>query len=192
MMSIQSQPAKERLVETAAHLFEMQGYYATGLNQILKESGSPKGSLYYYFPEGKEELACEAVNRTARDVEERIRDGLAKHDDPVLAIQSFVREMAMYFEASACTGGVPVAAVVLETASVSDPIREACASAYKAWIGVFTEKLRANGYEPSAAERLATVINSMIEGAVIVSRTRKSSSPLEAVAEVIPLLLRSP
>ena len=38
-----------------------QGYASTGLQQILTESGAPKGLLYYCFPKGKEELAEAAV-----------------------------------------------------------------------------------------------------------------------------------
>ena len=48
------QPAKNRILITAARLFQQQGYHATGLNQIVVESGTPKGSLYYYYPGGKE------------------------------------------------------------------------------------------------------------------------------------------
>ena len=47
---------RDQFIETTCNLLEAQGYHATGLNQIVKESGAPKGSLYYHFPEGKEEL----------------------------------------------------------------------------------------------------------------------------------------
>nr|WGD98073.1 TetR/AcrR family transcriptional regulator [Bacillus safensis] len=47
---------KDKIIQTAALLLRKQGYHATGLNQIIRESGTPKGSLYYYFPNGKEEL----------------------------------------------------------------------------------------------------------------------------------------
>lgn len=44
---------REKLIVTAATLFQRQGVRATGLAEILKVSGTPKGSLYYYFPKGK-------------------------------------------------------------------------------------------------------------------------------------------
>lgn len=52
---------REKFIETASNLFEIKGYNATGLNEILQESGAPKGSLYYHFPNGKEEIALEAI-----------------------------------------------------------------------------------------------------------------------------------
>ncbi|WP_307725250.1 TetR/AcrR family transcriptional regulator, partial [Halolactibacillus halophilus] len=56
--------------------FQTQGYHATGLNQIVKESGVPKDSLYYHFPGGKEELALESIRLTQAFVLEKIKDGL--------------------------------------------------------------------------------------------------------------------
>src|ERR1700722_19697792 len=64
-MSAQPLSARERILETTATLLRRQGYHATGLNQIIDESQAPKGSLYHYFPGGKEELAAEAVQQAA-------------------------------------------------------------------------------------------------------------------------------
>lgn len=68
--------SRTKLVQTASRLFQTQGYHGTGLNQITKESGAPKGSLYYYFPNGKEQLAIEAVHLTAAKVTDRLKGGL--------------------------------------------------------------------------------------------------------------------
>lgn len=54
-------PAKQQILEAAARLFERQGYHATGLNEIIRESSAPKGSLYYYFLDGKEQIGAETA-----------------------------------------------------------------------------------------------------------------------------------
>lgn len=41
--------ARDRIVTTAARLFEAQGYAATGINQVIAESGTAKASFYDYF-----------------------------------------------------------------------------------------------------------------------------------------------
>ena len=62
--------AREKILQTASELMEKQGYHGTGLNEIIQKSGAPKGSLYYYFPEGKEQIASEAVLRAGQIVSE--------------------------------------------------------------------------------------------------------------------------
>lgn len=68
-------------------LFHLKGYHATGLSQILKESGAPKGSLYYHFPNGKEQLALEAINLSVQTISTMIKENLASYEDPVKAFQ---------------------------------------------------------------------------------------------------------
>ncbi len=95
----------DQIIATTCDLPELQGYHATGLNQIIKESGSPKGSLYYYFPGGKEELAVEAVSYGGKIVLERIRENLAQLDDAAAAIHTFIRNIANQVERSGFRAG---------------------------------------------------------------------------------------
>ncbi|MEM5591405.1 TetR/AcrR family transcriptional regulator [Niallia circulans] len=67
---------KEAILTTATKLFQLQGFHATGLNQIIDESGAPKGSLYYHFPNGKEEIALEAIKRMRELVVEKMKADL--------------------------------------------------------------------------------------------------------------------
>ncbi|MGP4067098.1 TetR/AcrR family transcriptional regulator [Halobacillus sp. B29] len=182
--------SRTKLVQTASRLFQTQGYHGTGLNQITKESGAPKGSLYYYFPNGKEQLAIEAVHLTAAKVTDRIERGLEKQEDPIKAIQHLINDLADQAVKDGETSGVPVAAVALETTYASEPIRQACHAAYEQFQQAFTRKLKDKGYAEKRAEELGVLINSMIEGAFLVSFTTKSKFPLRLVADQIPMLLK--
>ena len=74
---------KEMFLHTASTLFAIKGYHATGINEILKKSQAPKGSLYYYFPHGKEQLAIESLELTAQKIYAEIKKTLAKYNDPI-------------------------------------------------------------------------------------------------------------
>ena len=60
--------AKERIIDAASHLFYFEGYNQTGINQILKESGSSKDSMYRHFS-SKEEIAVTYLKKQAYHVD---------------------------------------------------------------------------------------------------------------------------
>jgi TetR/AcrR family transcriptional regulator, lmrAB and yxaGH operons repressor len=190
MMTEETLTARERLVNSTADLLERQGYYATGLNQILDVSKTPKGSLYHYFPEGKEELAAEAVELKGRMIAQNIKSVLAQDEHPADAFQRFSEGLAIMMDASGCQGGGPLAAVALETSNSSERLRETCANAYESWRVLFEEKMTGYGYEPEVAHRLSTLITAALEGAIILSRVQQSVQPIREVTSSLEQLVR--
>ncbi len=183
---------RDEVIDTACRLLEVQGYHATGLNQILQESGAPKGSLYYYFPEGKEELAAAAIARSAAGIAANISGALAPGedpaaDDPAVAVVSFIRTLAGHVSASGFRQGGPITAVALEAASTNERLRLASRDAYRLWAGLIADRLRP-AYGPRA-DRLATLILAALEGSIILSRTERSEQPLLDVADEVAQLL---
>lgn len=187
---------RDRILMAATHLFQVKGYHATGLNEILKKSNAPKGSLYYYFPNGKEQLALESIELTKVFVEKLIRERLSRIDDPVESIKSAFQDMADNLDmeenekiALRSTKKVSVNLVALETSSSNENLRKACESAFDAWQNVYAEKLIQGGFTKTEAEKLSMVIQSLAEGAIVMSLTKKSDIPFFEVAETIPSIL---
>lgn len=182
---------REHIIETTCELLELQGYHATGLNQIIQESGSPKGSLYHYFPGGKQELTAEAIEHVGQLVQQRIKVNLDAVDDPGDAIRTFILRVADSVELSGYRTGGPITTVALETAATSERLRLVCEAIYHNWQAVFAEKLISGGFSNERAERLSTLILSAIEGGIILCRTRRSPQPLRSVAEEVSLLIQT-
>ena len=174
---------RDQIIETMSQLMEAQGYHATGLNQIVKESGAPKGSLYYYFPDGKEGLAAEAIERAGELVAGRIRGGLSRYADAAGAVEKFVMLIADGIEMTGFSAGGPLTTVAMETATTNERLNLVCLQAYERLQGAFGEKLIACGYSESRAQELAIFIVSAIEGGIILSRTRHSGDSLRRVAQ---------
>jgi TetR/AcrR family transcriptional repressor of lmrAB and yxaGH operons len=180
---------RDQIIDATCELIEQQGYAATGLNQILDTSGAPKGSLYYYFPEGKDELVEEAIRRTDRAIAARLNEVLDEQPDPAAGMVEFLRTLAHYVEASDYRGGGPITAVALEAASTNERLSAACADAYANWQDITRSRLVASGLDDLRARRLAAVFISIIEGAIILSRTERSARPLRDAADELELLL---
>ncbi len=182
---------RDQIIETACDLMENQGFHATGINQIVKESRAPKGSLYYYFPEGKDELAAEAIGRAGRSLAERTRQELAGSDNAAETVRRFVNNIAHHVEASGFHSGGPLMTVAMETATSNERLNLACREAYGRLQEAFEAKLVKTGYAPDRARSLATFITATIEGGVILSRTYHTGDPLRTIAEQLGEMLQS-
>lgn len=181
--------SKEILIETASRLFRIRGYYGVGLNEIIEESGVPKGSLYHYFPKGKEQLAVEAINHTKQIVINEIQDLFESTEDPIKAFQAHLYHLSEIIVNSYHVG-FPIGTIAGETYSTSEPIRMACQLAFRDWQSLYVEKLLKSGYSEEQSLNLSIVINALTEGGILLSLTTKSGAPLQVIAEQIPLLLR--
>lgn len=180
---------KHNILVTASRLFRLQGYHATGLNQIIKESGAPKGSLYYYFPGGKEELAVEAIKVTNEICIKQLKESLFHVSDPVAAVRSFFENFAKDFRDIEHFEGAPIGLMALETWLISEPLRKACQSAFDQWQRMLSDMLVYHGYGDAEAKELAMTIHALVEGAIVLSVTRKDHQPLLTAAKHISMLL---
>ena len=180
--------SKEKILTAASRLFQTKGYNATGLNEILKESESPKGSLYYYFPNGKDELALEAIKLSSQFIQTGIKNALAKYSNPIEAIQYNIKCIIESLE-EGNSQNISIGLLALETHLNNEPLREACKEAFWAIENIYAEKLIKNGLSEEVAQEMSSIILAMIEGAITLSVTQKNYLGLKAVSKQISVLL---
>ncbi|MFB8274264.1 TetR/AcrR family transcriptional regulator [Nocardia colli] len=174
-----------RLISATRELVEKHGYFGAGLNQIIETSGAPRGSLYFHFPGGKDQLVAEAVAQAGNEISALI-DAVAP-GDTAGAATSLLNAFGDRLEASEWSQGCPVATVTLDVSAANDVIQAECASAYASWEEALRIRLRADGH-PDAAD-LAAAILAMIEGGLLLARAQRSREPLERVARTIRTML---
>ncbi|MCE4047417.1 MULTISPECIES: TetR/AcrR family transcriptional regulator [Bacillaceae] len=183
--------SRDKILQTASRLFQLQGYHATGMNQIISESGLPKGSIYHHFPQGKESLAIEAVHYTSSYIERKLQTIMDEINDPIEAIQAFIADTSSQFESPEHIEGIPIGLLASETALISEPLRLACVEAFAKWERIIAAKLVQNGYNQDYALKMGMLINSMIGGGIMQSITRKDKAPLLAISEIIPQIFNN-
>jgi TetR/AcrR family transcriptional regulator, lmrAB and yxaGH operons repressor len=169
---------RQRILEASEDLFGRQGYSGTGLKAILAASEAPYGSLYHFFPGGKEELGVAALQASGQVylhmVEAIFGDGI----DAVDATESFFEGAAAVVEMSGFEDACPIATVALEVASVSEALREAAAEAFESWLTALQERFVDAGMTPLRAREVAVELFCAIEGAFLLSRTTRSVEPI--------------
>lgn len=180
---------RDQILQTTCTLLEKQGFHGTGLNEIVKESGAPKGSLYHYFPDGKDQITAEALLQSGHSTAERIHNGLTGNTSASKAIHDFILLIAEHVESSGFAAGSPLTAVAMETATKSERINLACREAYGLIQNAFKEKLLHSGFSKTEADGLSIFITASVEGGIILSRTYHTADPLRLVAKQLKALL---
>jgi TetR/AcrR family transcriptional repressor of lmrAB and yxaGH operons len=184
-----SEATRQRLVETTAKLLRSRGYAASGVSEIVAESGIPKGSLYHHFPGGKEELAAAAVRHAGTTILAALRELEVRSGSPIRAMQAFCDYYVVQLETSAFTRGCPLATVALEIAANVDVVHGACADAFRDITELFAAALRRDGVPESLAHERALFVVAAIEGALLLAKATRDTAPIRIVRDRLSDLL---
>lgn len=180
---------RNRFVEAAGELLERRGYHGTGINDILRLSGAPRGSLYHYFPDGKDQLVVEALRLAGERTAGAMRTSLGAHRDLRKGLKAVFEVLVGECIASGFTRGCPVASTALAIAGEHEEIRAVCAGVYADWIGVLRDFFIRGGCSQKEAARLARFAIQEYEGALILARVERSQTALvEAGRRVLAAL----
>jgi TetR/AcrR family transcriptional repressor of lmrAB and yxaGH operons len=181
--------SRERLLGAAVDLLQRQGFHGTGLNELLSRSGTPRGSLYFHFPGGKEQIGAEAIARAGEQVASAVTHLLRTTASTADAVDALGDVLAAGLEASAFQRGCPVATTALEATASSEPIRVAAQASFDSWLAPLNARLRAAGFAPPRAAERADLVIATLEGALILARTRRNGDVLRHTARQLRALL---
>jgi AcrR family transcriptional regulator len=170
---------RERMVVSAALLIREHGAHPTAIADVLQHSGAPRGSAYHYFPGGRTQLLCEAVDYAGEYVASKI----AKAESSLDALDGLIGYYRKQLLRSDFRAGCPVVAVTVEAGEPdrSSPVIERAAAAFSRWTDLIAERLIADGASADRAAELAMLTTSSIEGAIVIARASRDVKPLELV-----------
>ncbi len=191
MAYAKSEETRQRLVKTTSKLLRTQGYASTGVSQILRESGVPKGSLYHHFPEGKTELAAAAIKYSNDFIRARLQEMVSVTDHPADTMELFCNFYVQSLRKTDFQKGCPISTITLEAAASVDSIQVECADGFEMIVDLFVEQMTARGVAAGTARSLATVVTAAGEGALILCRAQRSTRPLEIVRDSMSAQIRS-
>jgi TetR/AcrR family transcriptional repressor of lmrAB and yxaGH operons len=183
--------SRTQLVQTMARLLQDQGYTATGLSQVLAESGVSNGSLYHHFPGGMEELAEAALEASGRAVTKEFARALDGAPDAGEGLCRFL-DMAARRLTKDGRGGCPIAPTALEVSNLSPRLRAAAARCYAIWEERIAQRLRADGWPEESVVEAASAALSLIEGALLLARVSGRLNHLANAKEAVLVLLAPP
>ncbi|MEO6840054.1 MAG: TetR/AcrR family transcriptional regulator [Bradyrhizobium sp.] len=181
--------SKGKTLAAAAKLFRQQGYHGTALQDVLAAGGSPRGSLYFHFPGGKEEIGEAALTLAGEAVRQAIAHAAETSDSALVFVTRVARGMASDLEKSGYQEGCPIATTALETAAQSEVLGAATRGAFQKWENEIKRGLQRFGMTPDQAEPTATTVLSLLEGALLLARTYRSLAPMHRAEQALKLLI---
>ncbi|MEU5595051.1 TetR/AcrR family transcriptional regulator [Streptomyces sp. NPDC020298] len=188
-MAKPSAASRERILVGAADMISRRGLNATSIRELAKHAKAPLGSTYHYFPEGKQQLATEAVRYAGAAVARILRKELDA--GPVAGLRAFLALWRGVVLDSDFRAGCPVLAVSVEEppADGIPPALVAAAEVFEDWERLLTEALTRHGADPDAAPGLAALIVASVEGAIAMCRAKRGMEPLDRVARQLEVLI---
>jgi TetR/AcrR family transcriptional repressor of lmrAB and yxaGH operons len=183
--------SKGKTVAAAAKLFRQQGYHGTALHDILAAGGSPRGSLYFHFPKGKEEIGEAALTIAGEAVRQALAHAAETSENAETFVTRIARGMAADLEKSGYREGCPIATTALETSAQSEALGAATRTAFQKWENEIKRGLERFGISAEQADPLATTVLGQLEGALLLARTYRSLEPMHRAEQALKLLLAS-
>jgi AcrR family transcriptional regulator len=181
---------KDRILDTTAELFRRYGYTGTGLKQIVAEANAPFGSIYHFFPGGKQHLGEEVIHRSGRMYQELVEAVFDAAPDVVAGTNDVFTGAAAVLQETDYVDACPIETVALEVASSNDTLRRATAEVFESWITSATRRYAAAGIDSNRARELGIAMIAALEGAFVLSRAMRSPEPLYAAGEAATAAVR--
>ena len=179
--------SRERMLDSATHLLGRRGLHGTSFRDVIEHSGAPRGSIYHHFPGGKSQLVADAVRRIgAVGANERFEPDLG----PVELLWKVIESWASLLRESDFRAGCPVMGVIADGFDDDDELNSTVGEFFAMTEKAVAYGLRQLGVEQGRARRAASLLNSAIEGAVMLCRAHRSMDVLDDVGVELEDYLR--
>lgn len=179
---------KEKLIRTGMELCTEGGFQAMALEQVLRKSGTPKGSFYYYFP-SKKDFGFAVIDAYSDYFYAKLQRSLEdpKHT-PLQRLRNFALDAEQGMERHGYLRGCLVGNLGQEMAALDNEFRERLESVLKRWEALTRECLAAAQqaseiHKDLDVNRLAEFFWIGWEGAILRAKLSRSAEPMRVFME---------
>lgn len=174
-------PARERILDTAARLFQQRGYKEVGINEIIEASGTAKASFYSNF-KSKEKLGEAWLQRVHDASEASLSQLLEEMSDPRIVLDGYFADLATFLKKGnfrGCPYTNTGAVITPEESCLLSQIHE-----HKDFIRAFFRNLAAKRQiVKEASDRLGDQLFILYSGATTEAQNLQSLWPVEVARE---------
>lgn len=179
---------KAQAIAAIAELFREHGYHGTSYAQIIKASGLGKGSLYNYFPGGKEDIAKAVLKQIDSWFEENIFVPLNTNNDPETVLKNMFATVNAYF-----VGGQRICLLgSFALYDAKEPFSAEIKSYFQRWIEALSTYLQKQGLSEQESQNLAYLAMVAIQGGLVMAQATDNTDVfVQAISEAKNSLLQA-
>lgn len=180
---------KKKMLISAAEVMRERGAAGVTIDEVLARSGAPRGSVYYHFPEGRNQILAEALRYSGDAMTAMIDDAAG------WGAKALLREFIEYWERLLTDGdftaGCPVVAAAIGSDDDEPKLSAEAGAILGRWCTALTHAFANDGFNDDDAASLAVMSIAALEGAIVLSRSTRSVQPLSQVAEQLEFLIKA-
>lgn len=165
------------MLAAATELFRQRGFEGVGVAELLAKANAPRGSLYFHFPAGKEQIGVEVVQRVGAEVAARFR---ALHESGVdlnTYVERVFKSTARECKDRNYVASCPMAAIATGFGEGNPRLGAAVGEAFSSWEREIAIAAEARGMNTKNAAVFASAMVVAMEGAFVLSKAHGSSAP---------------
>ena len=162
----------------AQRLFAEKGYHGMALSELLENCKIPKGSFYYYFPDGKLQLLRETLEFSYREIEKRIREKDFLGDSAIASFERMMDDLIDNFILKGHFATLTLTIIPTESVFLDEDIHEVCRKIYLRWQRMYSDYLRKFGFTWEESQQKAQSIFGLIQGSIIASWVKRENTDL--------------
>jgi len=182
---------KKRILSEAETLFAEKGYYGLGLNELLKRCDIPKGSFYYYFPDGKIQLIQEVLEFSYQRMRQSIESWLETEPSALSAFSHMADRLIYGIEHKHRLGSMMLSMIAIESVYLDEEVNQTCRNIYRDWQRFYSECLQHFGCDSRQSIRKAQAIFALIHGSLISSWIKQDAGDLHLARETLKDILEA-
>ena len=180
---------KERILLEAQQLFAERGYYGLGLSDLLKRCDIPKGSFYYYFPNGKIQLIQEVLEYSYHGMRSGISTWLFQEPSALSAFTRMADKLACGIQNKHRLPSLMLSMIAIESVYLDEQVNQTCKAIYTDWQQFYADCLSHFGYDPQQSRRKAQLVFALIHGSLLSSWIKQDAEDLLLAKESLKEIL---
>ena len=180
---------RTKMLVSAAQVMRERGAAGVTIDEVLARSGAPRGSVYYHFPDGRNQILTEALRYSGDAITAMIDDAAGWGARALL--REFVEFWVRQLSDSNFTAGCPVVAAAIGADDDDPKLSTDAGVILGRWCTALTRAFVNDGFDDAGAASLAVTSIAALEGAIVLCRSTRTADPLRQVGDQLEFLVKA-